>query len=147
MLGKEMWWVWGGNAILLVLFFNHSGFAILQHTLWLGIFLFLVGGALFLFLNLFTYSSSKEKLNADKSQSKKVNDKTTHPKTTVNRNDCAELLTSKGYELYRGLNMIYSVGPIGGYGVDAVFKSKSLNEIYEFSIQVEDLNVSVKEED
>ncbi len=139
MYDKNDLWLWGAAATLLILLFNVGGIGILRNPLLASILVGLVVTIIIVLLPFITYNS----LDNEKGKSSNP----TEIKSKITRSDCAELLTSKGYELYRGLNMIYSVGPIGGYGVDAVFRSKSLNEIYEFSIQVEDLNVSVKEED
>ena len=41
--------------------------------------------------------------------------------------------------------MVYSIAPIGGYDDDAVFRSKKLNEIYNFALQVDNLNEQKKD--
>jgi len=138
MLDNEKWWLIPCGAIVLFMLFSQGGITTLSHPYLLAMFLFIVVIVVSGFLKMFMYSSKNETTKLSKKSNTYSNDISSTRKVT--RNDCAKLLSSKGYELYRGLQMIYNVSPIGGYHQDCVFSNRDLNKIYEFALQVEDIS-------
>jgi hypothetical protein len=136
MFNKEVWWLIPSGILLLFFLFNEGGFEVFKHPVLLGMFLFIAVTLVFGFLNFFNYSSSDEKFEKSQSSNRESNSSQDKNNIKITRELCAEILTSKGYKLYRGLNMIYSIAPIEGYDNDAVFRSKDLNEIYEFALKL-----------
>ena len=143
MSDKEAWWLIPSSAVLLFLLINEGGFEVLKHPVLLGVFLFIAITVIFGFLKLFTYSSSDEKFKNKRTSSQIINNTKTKGNYKITKRACSELLNSKGYELNRNFNLVYFVYPIGNYDNDALIKSKNLKEIYDFAIQVEDLNILI----
>ena len=132
MINNEKWWLVPIATIMLFFLFREGGIKTLSHpylfNMFVGVIVFLLAG----FFSLFIYSSKKSSTTKDRnlfSSAKKIK-----------RKECAELLASKGYQLYRGTQMIYNVAPWNGYHQDCVFSHKDLSKVYEFALKAEDIS-------